>query len=190
MSAPHASVLLQLGIAVVGITLLAAGLKNWRTYGVRSESAASMSPLPFRARFGSWATLVAINDLHRPWYVIARDLGPPEHLCRDILGHLRPERAQEDVVVLDVARSAAIPNRTSCQSSGAESGIRVTVLSYPPASISSTAAGFMEGGFVITDSEFVVLYGSSRLQDVAELGDILRLFELQSKAGSTQRARK
>jgi hypothetical protein len=170
------SVVLWFAMMGAGTTLLAEGLRNWRTYAVRHQGAVSLAPIPVGGRFASWAPLVERNGLSGRWYVITTGEGDAQVLCNRLRQLASTARLEDSILALNVSGADGPPVRSVCP--GRDGRPSVGLLSYAGSAISSSASGFLTEGFVVADRDFRIVYGSVSDSDLGRVPRLLSLFSL------------
>ncbi|MFN8651402.1 MAG: hypothetical protein U0133_05815 [Gemmatimonadales bacterium] len=169
--------LLSLMIAAAGITLAAEGLRNWRTYAIRRESSESLSPIAYHGTFGSWSGVTGRFEAQRPWYLILTGLTPAE-ICGRLGTAWQGWSGGGKVAVLDLRGQNEGPAQlTQCQVGESV----VPVISASSEDVSSSATELLPNGFVLTDDDFTVVYGSGAMRDLHRVPRITSL--LQARTG-------
>jgi hypothetical protein len=162
-----------------GTTLLAEGLKNWRTYAVRRESSESLSPIAVRGRFASWAPVATAHGLTRRWYLIVRGFETVDDACRRLTRSWLQWNGIGSIGILNLGAAGSPVTEGRCTVAGQP----VPILLSAPEAISSSASSLLPTGFVLTDAEFFVVYGSGSLRDLERIPRIISLLG-ESRGGA------
>lgn len=165
--------LLSLIIAAGGVTLAAEGLRNWRTYAIRRESSESLSPIAYHGRFGSWEKLTGRFDARRTWYLIITGLTPGD-ICSRLARDWEGWSTGGEVAVLNLlAKDQGPAVLTRCQLAN----VTIPVISASSTDVSSSATELLPNGFVLTDDDFTVVYGSGSIRDLSRVPRITSLLQ-------------
>lgn len=152
-------------IAIVGLGLLAIGLRSWSTFAWQTDTSASRSPLPYDTHVELRGIDTALTSA--AWVMLAAG-SASRGVCRD----LRSASAQTGVLtppVLILRIDGGSSDAFLCSA-----GMGAKVIQTRRGTIASPAP---VGGFVLLDSLHHVAYGSFLMRDVGSVPAVLHLFD-------------
>jgi hypothetical protein len=165
---------LVLTVVSAGLTLMAEGLRNFQTYALKRESSKSESPIPYGGHFGGWEPVVRRFGLESDWYIVLAPQSEDQSsdlACRNPIEGTRPS-----TTVLVMGEQGRFGELNCSPRDMEPKAATITYLRQPPESLGSGAGALLREGFVVLDSMFDVVYGSKRISDLSNVGDVLALF--------------
>lgn len=166
-----------LTVLAIGLTLLAEGLRNWRTYTLRIETVSSQSPIPYHASLSAWRSMVERAGLESDWYLavtknLSRGMTNSDEICRLVTA----TAAGASLAILQLTSTGPF-GASRCNASSTASGPQWPILRQTAERIGLAPESLPpDGSFVIMDSSYAVVYGSRRLTDLRYVGKVLELF--------------